>query len=250
MIFDVYLKVAEQAGIDIDKMNINELFFKCLEVESDEYLYNAYLSALIYKTRGYAGRVYSQCKGHVPYEQCYDVLLDTINYVMKKRVWLNPESSLYNDPSAPDKAFHIVLKRQKGILLASLNTDKRVANFNSLSVDEFRENYNDATEGLLDIAENNSENNSLVNYISSKEPLEILILDQICFNNYTNFEQVAKNIKKLDFTDELISYYNNKYDMKPDDYSSALTDVMQLSIKKIVETIKKTTYKCGKDYAF
>ncbi|WP_288266886.1 hypothetical protein, partial [uncultured Methanobrevibacter sp.] len=116
------------------------------------------------------------------------ILLDTINYVLEKRTWENPESSLYNDKSAPDKAFHIVLKRQRGILLASLNADKRVANFNPLSIDGFHESYSDAAEGLLDIySEDNSEYSSLIAYMFCT------LFKGIVKNNFQYFAQQKKN---------------------------------------------------------
>ena len=247
--FETYLKEAERANIDINKYNVNELFFKCIEFENNEYFYNAYMSALIYKLRGYAGRIYTQCNKHLSFEQCYDILLDTINYVLKKRVWENPDNSLYNDPSAPDKAFHIVLKRQRGILLAALNAYKRVANFNPVSIDGFHESYNDATEGLLGISsEDNSEHSSLIAYIKTKEPLEIIILDHICFSNWKNYEGLARSIKSLDYSINMISYFKNKYDLSSVEYKEIVEKIKHMSLNKIASNIKKTIYKCGKDY--
>ena len=68
-------------------------------------------------------------------------------------MWENPESSLYEDPTGPDKAFHIALKRQRGILLSKYTAQKRQSNFNTLSIDEMYENYSDATEGLFNVVD-------------------------------------------------------------------------------------------------
>ena len=248
-IFETYLETAERANIDVNKYNVNELFFKCIEFENDEYFYNAYMSALIYKLRGYAGRIYTQCKKHLSFEQCYDILLDTINYVLEKRTWENPESSLYNDKSAPDKAFHIVLKRQRGILLASLNADKRVANFNPLSIDGFHESYSDAAEGLLDIySEDNSEYSSLIAYIKTKEPLEIIILDHICFSDWKSYESIARAIKALDCSRNNVVHFSKKYELNEQIYKRTIEKISNRTINKLIEDIKKTIYKCRKDY--
>ena len=223
--------------------SINELFLKCIEHENQTD-YESWYSGIVCRTWGYAGRIYNKCNKHIPFEQCYDILIDTINYVLEKGVWESPDSSLYLDPAAPDKAFHIVLKRQLSIVMANVTAKKRQSNFNALSIDEAHETFNDAAEGLLDIGDESSEydidNFSLMEIIKQKPALHILILDQICFNSWSTFRTVASYIKKI--SEANFSYYNTYYNMKKDEFTKALKDIKMSNNKQLISEIKKCVY--------
>lgn len=109
-----------------------------LKEENNDY-YNSYISAIIcrywYLINYYYNR--QQYKFATP-EDCYEWLITAVTYTLDNHVWTNPNSSLFNDPKAPDKAiivcisascsnFYVASKRQKRIL----NNTK--INFNQLS---------------------------------------------------------------------------------------------------------------------
>lgn len=235
---------AEAEVINWKKYNQNELFFEYIKHENEPTAQN-YYAGIVCRFWGYSGRIYTQCNKHIPFEQCYDILIDTINYVLNKRVWENPESSLYQDPTGPDKAFHIALKRQRSIVLANLTAYKRKTNFNTLSIDELHEDYNDAAEGLFDIADESGEedinNSNLISYIKSKEDgLDILLLDQICFNNWTNLKNVVSKISKVNESD--FNYYNKLYNLSREDFFKALLEIKNSSSRYILSRLKKVLF--------
>lgn len=237
------------AKVDWKHLSRNQLFYEYIKHEHEPIAEN-YYAGIVCKCWGYAGRVYSQCNQHVPFEDCYETLLDTINYVLEKRVWENPESSLYGDPNAPDKAFHIVLKRQRGILLSNLNADKRRVNFNTLSIDGAKEEYEDAAEGLLNIGDVSSEDDmnerALINFISGKSPLQILFLDQICFNDWNTLKSIITNVKRIKKSD--FAYYNRTYGLSEKQFTKALYDVIITSNRTLMSELKKLLYVVGKEY--
>lgn len=199
-----------------------------------------FYAAIVCRYWGYTGRIYLQCNKHIPFEQCYDILIDTINYVLEKRVWENETSSLYGDSRAPDKAFHMVLKRQRSILLANLTAYKRKTNFNTLSIDEIHDKYNDAAEGLFDIY-SFSEPTTLRDYIVSRSnTMEIIILDIICFSEWKTLKNVIKLIKNLDISS--YEYYNSHYEISYEDLNQVIYKIGTMSEAKLLSEVKKLLY--------
>lgn len=199
---------------------------------------------------GYSGRLYTQCRKHVPFEECYDTIIDVINYVLEKRVWENPlnasgqKNSLYGDPRAADKAFHIVYKRERGRLLANKNAYKRKSDFNTLSIDKARDDYKDSTDGILFNIEDSSlsKDISLIKLISNNDNLKILVLDQICFGNSfragrANVNMIINNI--LNLSDEEIKSLSLLYGV---DYLELKQTISNIDRNTIENTVKIMLY--------
>ena len=104
------------------------MFIECIKHENDQ-LYENFFAAIVCRFWGHSGRIYVQCNRHVPFEECYDCIINAALYVLKNRVWENVNSSLYNDPTGPDKAMHIAIKRERSIMLSRHNAKKRLSNF-------------------------------------------------------------------------------------------------------------------------
>lgn len=242
-VYDSYRSLADE--IEWTKYNQNDLFFEYINHEDDD-LKEKFYAGIVCRYWGYTGKMYLQCNKHVPFEQCYDVLIDTINYVLDKRVWLNPESSLYGDKTAPDKAFHMVLKRQRSILLSNLTAFKRKTNFNTLSIDEIHEKYSDAAEGLFEIYSTSEHEWELVDFIKNHDPLEIIILDRICFGEWRTLKNIVKLIKNLD--ESYSEYYNISYGISPENYTKIITKIGEAKDSRLLSEIKKLLYVLRKDY--
>ena len=220
--------------------NQNDLFVNYLKYkDTDPELAEKFYAAIICRYWGYSGRLYIQCNHHVTFEQCYDVLIDTIDYVLDKHVWDDPDSSLYQDKTGPDKAFHIVLKRQLGILMASLNANKRRANFNYLSIDELKDKYNDAADGLFNYYSKNSEDEiTMVEFIKKHTPLQIIILDLICFSQWNTMNNIVADIRNLDM--EMADHYWNIYELPKEELEKIVNT--KYTNKQLLSEIKKTLY--------
>ena len=250
---DVYKAYRKEADkVNWQKYNQNELFREYIKHENDD-LAEKFYSGIVCRFWGYCGKIYNQCNKHVTFEQCYDILLDAINYVIKHRVWENPESSLYNDPTGPDKAFHIALKRERGILLSKLTAQKRQSNFNTLSIDEMYENYNDSTEGLFNLSEEEEticeltrNETELVEYIKKQSPLEIIILDQVCFYPWESKKNIISSLRKLRLED--YDKYDKIYKIPREDFIRVLLDFKNGGIGKIEFELNRILYKAKKEY--
>lgn len=240
MLEQVYKSYRNKADeINWKDRDCNDLFFEYINHENDN-LKDTYLSAIICRYWGYAGRVYLQCNKHVPFEDCYDCVIDTIRYVLKKRVWENENSSLYQDHAAPDKAFHIALKRQRGIMLSKLNTNKRKSNFNMLSLDEFHEEYADSADGLLFEYDSSEETmkHLISNYFNSNDYINALFLDLICFSNYEKFslQKVVRDLKLLNIDN--LKYYKSEYIIDENIFKETLREIKKYSNRLLIIKLK------------
>ena len=236
-VYKSYRKKADEIGWK--DYNINDLFFKYIERENEKDA-DCYFSGIVCRVWGYAGRVYTQCNRHVPFEECYDCVIDTVRYVLKKRVWENPESSLYGDHSAPDKAFHIALRRQKGIMLAKLNTHMRKSNFNVLSIDEFHDEYSDSADGLLfEMSTSESDVHHLIsNYFYNDDYLNGLFLDLICYNGYDeiSLHRIIKDIRSLN--KRCFDYYRLNYVLNEERFKETLKEIRKCSDRLLLNKLK------------
>lgn len=240
-----YRKKAEE--INWKQYNKNELFFKCIENENDPYLYNAFYAGIVCRWWGYAGRIYLKCNKHVPFEECYDCILDAINYVLKKRVWENPLNSLYKDKTGPDKAMHIALKRQLSIVLAKRNAKRRLSNFNTLSIDEAHENYNDSADGLLFSIEDESHIKTLISTYFDKDLLDGLFLDTICFSGVKVIDkEIIRYIKTLKFSD--VQHYVREYDINENELKKLILDIIDMPNNFLEIKLNSLLYKLRKEF--
>lgn len=250
-VYKSYRQLADQ--VEWKKYNCNELFFEYIKHENDD-LGEKFFAGIVCRYWGYAGKIYTQCNYHIPFEECHDCVIDAIRYVLKNRVWENPNSSLYQDKAGPDKAIHIALKRQKGIMLSKYSAFRRLSNFNNLSLDEARENYNDSTDGMLfDFSLDESENSirTLVSSyfdISHKDYLKGIILDNICFSGGDKFDikSVVKNVKSVNLN--LFSYYNDLYGADEQIYKNTLKTIYHTSNKLLEIKVKSLLYTLRKEH--
>lgn len=252
---DVYKSYREIADtINWKQYDINELFRCCVANEEDPALKEKFYSGIMCRVWGYIGRLYIQCNKHVPIDQCYDILINAINYILKNHVWDNPNSSLYNDPKGPEKTFKVVLKRERGIRLANLNAGKRRSNFNTLSIDEARDDYNDSTDGLLlDINELTSEEDKsreiillVKEYFDKGQYLEGFFIDAISFGAYSNFSyrRIISILCNLELND--YSYYKLVYNLDRKIYNKVLYELrttsrrmLEIKFKQLLHSLKE-----------
>ena len=250
MLEDVYKTYRELADeIEWKKFDQNDLFFNYLKYkDGNNVLAEKFYAALMCRYWGYTGRLYSKCNKNVPFEECYDVLVDTINYLLDKQVWNNPESSLYKDPKGPEKAFHFVLKRQLSILLSRKTTDKRKGEFKALSIDDIHEKYDDAADGLFELVPTTSESSfELYEYINSRSNLfEKIVLDLICFSDWASLQSIVIKLKKLGDGDFM--EYRDKYNITESEYKDFENKIRSLTNKDLLIEIKKLLYLMRDDW--
>ena len=246
-----YKKKAEE--INWKKYNQNELFFEYIKHENDE-LGDKFFAGIVCRFWGYAGRIYVQCNRHVPFEYCHDCIIDAIRYVIDKRVWENPDNSLYNDPTGPDKAMHIAMKRQRAIMLTKFNAKKRKSNFNVLSIDEAHEEYSDSADGLLFGSEYSNEDymrTYISEYFDKGEYLSGLLLDCICYNNDSNEFKPTNIIRFLKgLNKEYYSYYYENYELDEEDFKKCVYEIKNSSNNYLRIKLNSLLYKLRKEGSF
>ena len=250
MLEDVLKSYKKKAEIiEWKKYTPNELFFEYIKHENDE-LGECFYAGIICRFWGYAGKIYIQCNRHVPFEECYDCIIDSIKYVLKNRVWEKPNSSLYNDKTGPDKAMHIAMKRQKAIMLSKYTANRRLSNFNTLSIDEAHENYSDAADGIYNLY--NEEDNLrsyILEYFEKDDYLCGIFLDIICYSNINySVKNVIKYLKGLNNND--ISYYVTYYNINRKKFVKLINEIKHMPNNLLELKLNSLLYKIRKDEIF
>ena len=249
-VYNSYRKLADQ--IEWTKYNPNELFIECINHENDS-LYENFFAAIVCRFWGHSGRIYVQCNRHVPFEECYDCIINAALYVLRNRVWENKNSSLYNDPTGPDKAMHIAIKRERSIMLSKHNAKKRLSNFNTISIDNAHESYSDAADGLLFGVLNrdgDNVNRLITSYFSSPETyLDGIIIDCICYNckpdfNYTDIVNELRLV-----TYDTIDRYSILYDADINALKETVKEIRSTSNRLLVIRIKSLLHSLGEEYS-
>lgn len=250
MLEDVLKSYRKKASIvDWKKYNPNELFFEYIKHENDE-LGECFYAGIVCRFWGYAGKIYVQCNRHIPFEECYDCIIDSIKYVLKNRVWEKPDNSLYMDKTGPDKAMHIAMKRQKAIMLSKYTANRRLSNFNTLSIDAAHENYNDAADGLFNLG---SKDDYLKTYIleffEKDEYLNGIFLDVICYSNIKyNVKNVIKYIKNI--TNDDLNYYITSYNVDRRKFIKLINEIKNTSNNLLELKLNSLLYKLRKEEIF
>ena len=250
MLEDVYKSFRSKADeVNWKNYNQNELFYEYIKHEND-HLAEHFYAGIVCRYWGYTGRLYIQCAKHIPFEECYDILIDSINYVLRNRVWENKDSSLYGDFTAPDKAFHIALKRQRSITLSKLNASIRKSNFNTLSIDQAHEDYSDSADGLffnLESSEYDSIRPYIMEFFDRGEIFDGLILDIICYSHYDEYslKKIVKELKYINMGD--YNYYRDVYNVDETLFKNELKNIKYLTNKYIKIKINSLLKKVRRD---
>lgn len=243
-VYASYRTLADQ--VEWTKYNPNDLFRECIKHENDQ-LYENFFAAIICRFWGHSGRIYVQCNRHVPFEECYDCIINAALYVLKNRVWENKSNSLYNDPSGPDKAMHIAIKRERSIMLSRYNAKKRLSNFNTLSIDNAHETYSDAADGLLfglGITTNDTIDRLINSYFATADTyLDGIILDSICYNCKSEFKvnNIIKELRLLTY--DSLDRYVILYAADIDELKQIIKKIKSMSNKLIEIRIKSLLHR-------
>ena len=262
-----YIASADSVVPNWRKLSVNKLCNLYIENENDEVKKTGYFSAIVLKKWGYIGRHYNVSKkSGFTIEQCYDMILDGIMYILKKRKWLDPNNKLYGDASAPDKCLNrcISSARQRDFYLS--NRDKRRTDFGKISLDQIIENVGDHSKALkeedLGAEESNIDTKLIIlDLFEKKKVLEALILDNIInddcltsksskvdgYKSNTEKFKVGKLINNLySYNEEVIKHICGVYDVK----ENAVLDILPVLNKdknKLSRIVKAVITKMSKD---
>lgn len=221
----------ETCKYELDKYNCNEVVNLYLS-SSTVYDKNIYISYLILKSWNLLQNIYYKNNiTSLSSEECYDIFIQTLNYVVSKHVWDNKESSLYNDPEAFMKAMAITIQCRKKNFVNAKFKYKRVANNNYLSLDSLQEDF---SEGFFTPYEDKYEDlfDSMVEerikyYFTKKKYLASFILEGILYNNIFNSDneldirKLRKYLRHIDVN--FCRYFSNKYRLNSKEVEHSLS---------------------------
>lgn len=142
--YSMYEEIATSKIPNWREINRNDLFIQCVEKENDPSLYSAYIAALICTYWTKLDTLYYQSQPVFSAEDCYDWMVTSLMYTLKHRKWLDPKSSLYQDPKGPDKAFNICLKSERLTAYQASNRYKRKSNALTYSIEKQIEDMGDS----------------------------------------------------------------------------------------------------------
>ena len=155
----------------------------------------------------------------IPLEDMHDIFLDSLCYILEKRVWLDKSNKLYNDKDAVIKSLYTVMEsRRKNYLIAQFR-QKRKLNTTSISIDFLKDKFQDGYfSKTVDNIEYNKSilQNIIVNKFNKKQYITAIILDAILNYNVFNSEgfdkrKLKKYLKNISI--ENIQLLNNRYNI-------------------------------------
>lgn len=115
---------------DWRKMDRSDLCYKCCEYEGkNDKMYNAYFCAILVRYWHLIKKNVAQSSGAYDEQDCYNWLVDSIIGTLSAKSWLNPNSSLFNDPIAPDKSINVRMKSHRQGFYQWSNCQKRSGDF-------------------------------------------------------------------------------------------------------------------------
>jgi hypothetical protein len=248
---------------DWQNANKNDLLNAYIDNENNNYLKNAYFSAIILRYWGNIGKYYSASKSSgFSIEDCYEWLIEALLYALEKRKWRDPTNKLYNDKCGPDKVVNRCIYSVRQLHYYLANRDKRSLNYGQVSLDDLVEQVGDHVS-FLDSSNNNYEDNIsddldfylvLKKYFDNNKNLEGLILYTI-YNNTPFTQTKNKYTFKLSSLVTMLTDYNEitlkniseKYDISENTLSPIIEDLKSLDKEKIKKIAKSVLSSLAKD---
>lgn len=208
---------------------------------------NRYISYLICKSWNLVNNIYyKNNKMKLTSEECYDIFIQALQYVISNHVWTNEESTLYQDEDAFMKAMAITIESRKKNYIHSKFRQKRVANMMSYSLDSLEEDFQ---EGYFSQAE--PENYDIITeqvekrikfYFGRKHYLAAFILEAIIFNNVFTSEnelddrKLRKILRNID--ENFCKKFAEKYSLNVNEVKHSLVYFSQDNQEKLDAKIR------------
>ncbi len=198
-----------------------------------------------------------QFQKHFNILDCYDLVLNTIQEVLDKHVWDNPNSALYGDKNAPERAISRTLQcRRINLHIKYTQRDKYKSNVENASLDAGEENDCSTPNVLIcDPIFDELIENSIKDYITylfnQEEYLKSFTIDNIL--NQDVFDSiicddgkkyVSFNVKKLRrclraMNNEQCYGFSENYNVNYQKVLEAKSYVTGLSYNKLAASVDK-----------
>ena len=212
------------------------------------------LSAVFYRFWNLPYSTYfSQRKIIASENDCYDMLVTAIMYVLNNRPWEREDSSLYQDLKGPEKAIAIRYKSEKINFFVSCQRQKRTLNYNSLSLEALQENTSDSYFTPYydkDTINNDYYKQKILNLFNEKDYFAAIVLDSIInFNfitskenkgitqNQFNYTKLKQHLQSLD--DFYIDFFIYNYGVDKEEITEAVNDIKNLNYNNLTRKLNR-----------
>lgn len=227
---------------DIDKNELCRLYIK----ETDEYLSNGYLAAILYDFWNVTESNYYKQKYKIATEgDCIDWTVTGILYALKHHVWDDPNNSLYQDPKGPEKAINVCIYSTKVNFYQKIKHHKEKAQYEALSLEQLLEDSSDGYYTPV-VDEDCTVENYFVSLIkesfNNKEYFKAFILDAVLNNDVFendngyvvyNDKKLRKILKNMDI--KYCERFSNQYCISLEDVLQSIQYIINISSDKLKE---------------
>lgn len=249
------------------KVNKNTLVNKYIEYEhTNRELANAYMGAIFCRYWHNISKYYATSYQSVSVETCYDWLVRSILYAIKRRPWTIPESNLYGDPAGPDKTINQVIKSTRLGFYQSSNTNRRKCNFGNTSLDSLVEELGEAAplpekDYFTDVPMSLDLKNFIRDAFKNKEYLLAFMVDGIINYEVFDYEKDSKgylysqfNPKKLarhvrSLSTNYCERFADMYELSEPETETAAQSVRDISRLRLKTAMKRNMKLLGRSKA-
>ena len=166
---------------------------------------NEYISYLVCNSWNLLQKIYYTNNNNIlTVEECYDIFIQTLHYVIKSHAWTRPDSSLHNDKKAFEKAMAITIQSRRKNYLKAKFTQKRIVNNGNLSLDSLEEDFQDGYFSNYEDDYSGTSIEKINREISRKNYLAAFLLEAILYNNIftddheLDMRKLRKHIRHID----------------------------------------------------
>ena len=213
----IYEEVASAGVPNWKEINKNELVRSASSIENG-LLKDSYVAAIMLNYWHKIAKFYNRCKLVASPEDVHMWLTISVMYAIDTRQWENENSSVYQDPNAPDKIINRCMECRRITFYQQLNRFNRKINSAILSLDSLTEDYKDAVSPtsldsyLYEVHDLIAKNFEIGEYLIA------LILNALLYETWEvsqgNIKKLVAYLKKLSITESEI--LSERYDIKPD----------------------------------
>ena len=260
---DEYRELCRSSAMSIpewEKTSKNDLCRAYVQNKGNEFLQNAYFSAILYKYWNLISKYYYHSANCATPEDCYEWLVDSVSCCLNLASWENPNSSIYNDENGPDKVINRCMKCARLTHYQFINRKKRKDNFGLLSIDELKESFGDSVSEPDDYSQELNVSDIVVQeFVINKFMLKdyfvaflvACIISSDVFDITLNSEKEAfyefnlrKLVKVMNTLDEdFLFYFSRSYDIPYSDVEKAfkyVKGVPQCNMRsKVIQALEK-----------
>ena len=239
-------------------MSKQQLADMYIENENNKLIADGCICALAVKSWNLIGSNYVKNPSITTPEDCYDILMESIPYVLKKRRWLCEDSNIYQDKNGFDKALNRRMKSLRLNKYVEAMRQKNRVNYLNYSVDSIVENCGDVFSSEDDIKINavgEFSDNLISESFKNKRYFKSFLFDVITNadtfktneSNETEFsyKRTCKILRNLD--EVYCDYFSCRYDVSKKDVMRAIKLVSELSTDRMITLINREFRQCRHD---